>query len=120
MSIISEAEEKKQREIKAERKQVFIKFAQYFKASFVIWIKLGGIISGGLILTYLFAKFVIKWDLFYETDLNYSTILFIIFVLFLLSVLVCWFVAFMLYNTKHKRNTKYKDSRKWHGGNRHD
>lgn len=120
MSIISSAEESKLRELKARRKQIFIKFAQDLKASFVIWIKLGGIISCGLILAYIFAKFVLKWDLFYEIDLKYSTIFFAVFIFFLLSVVVCWLVAFLLYNTKHKRNTKYKDTGMKHGGNNHD
>ncbi|MBD5111499.1 MAG: hypothetical protein HDT42_03055 [Ruminococcaceae bacterium] len=120
MSIISSAEERKLRELKAERKQIFIKFAQDLKSSFIIWIKLGGIISGVLILAYLFAKFVMKWDLFYETDLKYSKIFFAVFIFFLLSVIVCWLVAFLLYNTKHKRNTRYKDTGIGRGGNNHD
>lgn len=120
MPVISSAEERKQRELKAERMQTFIKFAQDLKASFMIWIKVGGVISGSLILVYLFAKFVISWDLFYETDLKYSTIFFVIFIFFLLSVVACWLIAFLLYNTKHKRNTKYRDSEIGRGDNNHE
>jgi len=109
MPIMTSADERKMRELKEERKQTIIKFAQDIKASFKIWVKVGGIATGMLILAYLFARFVIEWDLFYETDLKYSTIFFLVFLFFVFSVIACWLVAFFLYNTKHRRNTKYKD-----------
>lgn len=107
MPIMSSAEEQKKSELKGERIQTLKKFAEDIKASFLVWIKIGSLVSGLLILLYLSTKFILKWDLFYETDLKYSTILFIMFILLLVLVIACWFVAFFLYNTKHKRNTRY-------------
>ena len=116
MPLMSGAEERQKLYLKEERKQTLLKFWQDLKASYLIWIKIGGIITGVLILVYLFTRFVIKWDLFYETDLKYMTIFFIIFILFLVSVGLCWLGAYFLYNTKHKRNTKYKDQDIGRGG----
>ena len=116
MPLMSGAEERQKLDLKEERKQTLLKFWQDLKASYLIWIRIGGIITGALILVYLFTRFVIKWDLFYETDLKYSTIFFIIFVIFLVSVGLCGLGAYFLYNTKHKRNTKYKDQDIGRGG----
>lgn len=116
MPLMSGSEERQIRDLKDERKQTLLNFWHDIKDSYIIWIKIGGIITGGLILVYLFARFVIKWDLFYETDLKYMTIFFIIFILFFVSVGLCWIGAYFLYNTKHKRNTKYKDQDIGRGG----
>ncbi len=119
MSTMSSADEIILNEQKAERKKTLIKFARDLKISYSIWIKIGGIISGSLILSYLFTRFIIGWDLFYETDLNYTMIFLIITVLFFVFVSLCWFGAFFLYNTKHRRNTKYKSQSIERGGTAH-
>ena len=107
MSIMSSDEKQKKSERKEERAQAFKKFKEDMKASFCVWIKLDIAISVGIILLYLMATFILKWDLFYETDLKYG-ILLVISVSFAGLVFVCWGVARFLYKTKHKRNTKYK------------
>lgn len=107
---------KNHRELKRERRQTLMKFAQDLKVSFKIWIKGGGILTAAIILAYLFARFVLDWDLFYETDLRYSSIFFAVFVFFVISVAICWLVAFILFNTKHRRNTRYKERVRIQGG----
>lgn len=119
MSTMYSAEESKLNEQKAERKQTLIKFAQDLKVSFLIWIKIGGIISGGIVLAYLFTRFIMGWDLFYETDLNYILIFLMITILFFVSVCFCWFGAFFLYNTKYRRPNKYKEQEIGRGGITH-
>ena len=109
MSVLSSAEEKKQQEIKEKRRQTLLTFGRDIKASFAVWMKLGGFIFAFLSVAYLFAKFVLKWDLFYETDVKYSTILFWLGLSFLGFMIACWVVAFINYNKPHKRNTKYND-----------
>jgi len=101
---------KNHRELKRERRQTLMKFAQDLKVSFKIWIKGGGILTAAIILAYLFARFVL------ETDLRYSSIFFAVFVFFVLSVAICWLVAFILFNTKHRRNTRYKERVRIQGG----
>lgn len=108
MSVRTSEEEKNLSEKKNERKKAFQKFKVDFISSFLIGIKIGGIILGIAILIYLGAKWLLKWDLFYETDLKYSSILLIITIIFSIIVFLCCFVAWILYNTKHRRNTKYK------------
>ncbi len=117
MLIMTSSDEKKQREIREERKQTFIKFLQDLSASFKIWMKIGGVVSAFLIIAYLFARLILNWNLFYETDLDYSKMFFMIFIFFAFCVLACWLVAFFLYNTKHRRNTKYKEHDISCGGN---
>lgn len=107
MPMLTQAEEKQLQQQKEERLQIILKFRDEFLVSFIMGIKICGIAVGAIIVLYLLTKWVFKWDLFYETDLNYSSIFFVITVIFFLLVLLCWIVAFILYNTKHVRNTKY-------------
>lgn len=81
-------------------------------SSLFIGIKIGGTAMIIAILLYLAAKWLLKWDLFYETDLKYPYIVLIITIMFFVIALLCFFVAFILYNTKHRRNTKYKEDNK--------
>ena len=76
-------------------------------ASFLLGIKAGGILIGVLIILYLAAKFIFRWDLFYETDLNYAVIFLVLTIVFAVLVLICILIAVILYNNKHKRSTKY-------------
>jgi len=108
MPILTSTEERQKKELQEERKRTFINFFEDLKNSFLIWIKIGASITGGLIILYLIATFLFKWDLFYETGLNFRTIFLAIFIFFLVAVGICWLVALFLYNTKHRRNTKYK------------
>ena len=82
MLIMTSSDEKKQREIREERKQTFVKFLQDLSASFKIWMKIGGVVSAFLIIAYLFARLILNWNLFYETDLDYSKMFFMIFIFF--------------------------------------
>ena len=116
MPIMNSAEERRQNELKEERKQTLAKFFDDFKASFIIWIRIGGITVGVMILIYLFAKIAYSWDLFYESDLEFQSIFFAVFIFFTVAIAACWFIAFFLYNTKHKRNTKYKTGENSQGG----
>jgi len=109
MPVLSSAEEKKQQETKEKRRQTLLTFVHDIKTSFSVWIKLGGFIFGFLSVAYLFAKFVLKWDLFYETDVKYPTILFWLGLAFVGFMIACWVVAFIYYNKPHKRNTKYNN-----------
>ncbi|MBQ2152764.1 MAG: hypothetical protein II440_04890 [Clostridia bacterium] len=43
MPIMNSAEERRQNELKEERKQTLAKFFDDFKTSFIIWIRIGGI-----------------------------------------------------------------------------
>lgn len=108
MPIISNSEDNTQQSIKNERKETLIKFFSDFRVSFLIWIKIGGIAVGGIIILYLLARFIFKWDILYETNVNYSTVFLVVAIGFIISIIACWFVAFFLYNTKHHRGTKYK------------
>lgn len=107
MPILTSLEEKRKKELQEERKQTLVKFFEYLKASFFIWIKIGAVITCAFILLYLIATFLFKWDLFYETGLDFKAIFFAVFIFFIMAVVICWLVAFFLYNTKHRRNTKY-------------
>lgn len=118
MSVLTSAEERKLQEQKEERKQTMIKFTYDFKTSFLIWIKISGIVVLATVLLYLISKFVFYWDILYETDLPVSSMFLVAFFMFVFSVIVCWFVAFFLYNTKHRRNTKYKVLDVGRGGKR--
>lgn len=110
MSLRTSEEEKLLSERKDERKKVFQKFKSDFLYSFLIGIRMGAIILVAVIIIYLIAKYLLNWDLFYETDLDYDSIVFVFTImLFALTALFCS-IAFILYNTKHKRNTKYKYS----------
>ena len=116
MPIMNSAEERRQNELKEERKQTLAKFFDDFKTSFIIWIRIGGITVGVMILIYLFAKIAYSWDLFYESDLEFQSIFFAVFIFFTVAIAACWFIAFFLYNTKHKRKTKYKTGENSQGG----
>ncbi len=109
MSVLSSAEEKKRREIKEERRQALEKTVQYMASSFLIGIKFGGIMFLAAIVAYFIAKYLLQWDLFYETDVNYPSLCFKVVAFLLIILVLCWLGAFILYNTKHKRNTKYKE-----------
>lgn len=111
MPILTSEEEKQLLDKKNERKKTIGKFKDDYLLSFMIGIRIGGITLGAAIVIYLTAKWLFKWDLFYETDLKYSSIFLAITIIFMVLVVICWFVAFILYNTKHKRNTKYTDER---------
>ncbi|MBK6088551.1 hypothetical protein [Ruminococcus difficilis] len=107
MAIRTEEEEKRLSEKRSNRKKAFAKFREDFMASFLLGIKAGGILTGALIVLYLAAKFIFRWDLFYETDLNYAAIFLVLTIVFAFLVLICIMIAVILYNNKHKRNTKY-------------
>ena len=112
MSIRTAEEEKRILEKQTDRKRAFLKFREDFMTSFLLGIKVGGILTLSIIVLYLIAKWIFKWDLFYETDLNYSTIVFVLAVFFAALILLCVIIAFILYNNKHKRNTKYTSVKK--------
>ena len=116
MPIMNSAEERRQNELKEEQKQTLAKFFDDFKTSFLIWIRVGGISVAVMIIVYLIAKVAYSWDLFYESDLEFQSIFFAVFVFFTVAIFSCWFIAFFLYNTKHKRNTKYKVIENSQGG----
>lgn len=117
MPILSNSENKNQQVVENTRKETLVKFFCDFKESFLIWIKIGGITVAGVILLYLFARFILKWDILYETNVNFSAGFFVVAIGFIISIVVCWFVAFFLYNTKHRRTTKYKSLDIGRGGN---
>ncbi len=108
MSIRTSEEEKLLLEKRNERKQAIKKYGSDFLSSFLIGIKAGGIGLALLVVAYLVAKLLFKWDLFYETDLEYTAIVFAVTIIFFAMVVLCCVIAFILYNTKHTRNTKYK------------
>ncbi len=108
MPVIFNLEEKSQDKIHNSKIETFNKFFSDFKVSFLIWVKIGGILSGSIILIYLIARFVVSWDILYETNVDFAAIFLGLTIGFTLAILACWFVAFFLYNTKHRRNTKYK------------
>lgn len=120
MPVLTSVEERKLQEQKEERKQTLIKFTYDFKTSFLIWIKISGIVALAAVLVYLISKFIFRWDILYETDLPVSSIFLAAFFMFVFSVIACWLVAFFLYNTKHRRNTKYKPLDVGRGGERND
>lgn len=109
MSVLTSAEEKKRQEIKDERRQALEKTVQFMASSFLVGIKLGGFMLLTAIVVYFFAKYLLQWDLFYETDVKYPSLCFKAVVFLLVIMILCWIGAFILYNTKHKRNTKYKE-----------
>ena len=108
MAVTTNSEELKFRDEKDERRKTLRKFREDFFASFRIWIKIGCICSVAVILLYVFLRFVLKWDLFYETDLNYPLIFLVVCILLVILIFVCWLGASFLYNTQHRRNTKYR------------
>ncbi|MBQ6180167.1 MAG: hypothetical protein IJK31_00580 [Ruminococcus sp.] len=108
MAVTTNSEELKFRDEKDERRKTLRKFREDFFASFRIWIKIGCICSAAVILLYVFLRFVLKWDLFYETDLNYPLIFLVVCILLVILIFVCWLGASFLYNTQHRRNTKYR------------
>lgn len=108
MAVITSAEEKIQQDRKEERRQTLAKFWQYFRRSFLFGIKVGAALLLIVILAYCCAKYIFKWDLFYETDVKYSLLCLIAFAALLVIMFVCWVGGFVLYNTPHTRNTKYK------------
>ena len=120
MRILTSAEERKLRELKEERRQTLKRFAMDFRTSFLIWIKISGVITIAAILIYLVAKHLFSWDIFYEMNLDFSSIFMLSFLLFLLSVAACWLVALFLYNTRHRRNTNYKPIGSGRGGKKKD
>ena len=95
MSILTDEEEKIKSIRKKEIKDASIKFKGYYLSSLFLGLKVGVLSLAAVIILYLVAKWVFRWDLFYETDLEYS------------SIFLCIVVAIILFNTKHKRNTKY-------------
>jgi sterol desaturase/sphingolipid hydroxylase (fatty acid hydroxylase superfamily) len=108
MPMIANAEERKQDGIQNSWKKTLLKFFTDFKVTFLIWIKIAGILSGIVILLYLVAKFILNWDVLYETNVNFTAVFLGVAIGFILAMIACWLVAFFLYNTKHRRNTKYK------------
>ncbi len=117
MPVLSNSEDRNHQVVENEHKETLIKFFSDFKTSFLIWIKIGGIAMGSVILLYLFARFILKWDILYETNVNFSTGFFIVAMGSIISIIACWLVAFFLYNTKHRRTTKYKSLDIGRGGN---
>ena len=109
MPLLTSAEERRQQESKEDRKQTLRNFALDMKSSFKIWIKVAGVVSLLLIVGYLFSRFVLKWDLLYETEMDYRKLFFSCFEIATGAVIVCWLGALWLYNTKHRRKTKYKN-----------
>lgn len=89
-----------------ELKLIFRKFSKNFWNHFIFGLKVIGIFSALIILIYIVFK-IAGFDFLYETNLQLSSSLGIIFVLFIMLVLVFIFMAFLLFNTKHRRNTKY-------------
>ncbi len=118
MPMLTSEEERKKQERSAELRLTFRKFFEDFLTSFKIWIKIAGILDGILIIGYLFARFIVRWDAFYETQLDFTVIFFLIALFFLIILISCWLVAFFLYNTHHRRNTKYKTYDVGRGGER--
>ncbi len=108
MGITTNSDELKFRDEKTERIKTLRKFREDFLSSFKIWIKIGCIGSAAVILLYIFLRFVLNWDLFYETDINYPLIFLVACILLVSLIFVCWLGASFLYNTQHRRNTKYR------------
>ena len=108
MPLLTSAEERRQQEKKEEKRQTLRNFALDMKSSFKIWIKVIGAASLLLIAVYLFLRFVLKWDLLYETEMDYRKLFYVCFGISAGAVIVCWLGALWLYNTKHRRKTKYK------------
>lgn len=108
MSIRTSEEEKNLLERRNERKEAIKKYKNDFMSFFIMGIKSGSVALGAVIIIYLIAKWLFNWDLFYETDLDYTSIVFVVVIIFLVMVVLCCVIAFILYNTKHRRNTKYK------------
>lgn len=109
MPILTSEEQKLKSEHQKEFKFAIQKFWQDYLSSLSIGVKVGGIALISSIAIYLIGKFVFRWDLFYETDLNYTLIFLLITIIFLVIVVLCIIVAIILFNTKHKRNTKYEE-----------
>ena len=65
MPIMNSAEERRQNELKEERKQTLAKFFDDFKTSFIIWIRIGGI-------TVFLQKLLIRGICFMSQTLNFS------------------------------------------------
>lgn len=107
MSILTSEEERLKNDHRNELKNIISKFKDAFVSSLLIGLKMGGISLAVVIVIYLVAKWIFRWDLFYETDLRYSSIFLFITSLFIIIVFLCIIVAIILFNTKHKRNTKY-------------
>lgn len=109
MPLLTSAEERRQQEKKEEKRQTLRNFALDMKSSFKIWIKVIGAASLLLIAVYLFLRFVLKWDLLYETEMDYRKLFYACFGISAFAVMVCWGVAYLLYKTQHRRKTKYKN-----------
>ena len=107
MSILTDEEEKIKSIRKKEIKDASIKFKGYYLSSLFLGLKVGVLSLAAVIILYLVAKWVFRWDLFYETDLEYSSIFLFITFVFMFVVFLCIVVAIILFNTKHKRKTKY-------------
>lgn len=112
MAIRTSEEEKKLQQKRRDFKTAFRKFRDMFLVSFRLGYKFGGILLGVLIVAYLIAKFLFRWDLFYETDLDYPAIVLILAAIFAVLMIACIIVSIVLYKNKHSRNTKYTASSK--------
>ena len=107
MAIRTSEEEKRIQQKRLNFKTAFRKFRDMFFISFRLGIKFGGILLAVLIAAYVIAKFLFRWDLFYETDLNYPAIAIILAAIFSVLMIACIIVSIVLYKNKHSRNTKY-------------
>ena len=116
MPILTSEEEKIKLTRKKEFKDAAVKFKGVYLSSLILGLKVGGISLAGVILLYLIAKWIFRWDLFYETDLEYASMFRFITFVFLFVVFLCIVVAIILFRTKHKRNTKYSTVNDTRGG----
>ena len=116
MPILTNEEEKIKQTRKKEMKDVALKFKDDYLSSLILGLKVGGLSLVGVIVLYLIAKWIFRWDLFYETDLKYASIFLFITFVFLFVVFLCIVVAIILFRTKHKRNTKYSTVNDTRGG----
>ncbi len=116
MPILTSEEEKIKLTRKKEFKDAAMKFKGVYLSSLALGLKVGGLSLAGVILLYLIAKWIFRWDLFYETDLEYALIFSVVAFIFLFVVFLCIVVAIILFNTKHKRNTKYSTVNDTRGG----
>jgi len=98
--------------LKMKRKQEIMGAITQFRKQYIssmLWgLKIGGISLGTVIVLYFLAKLIVRWDLFYETDLDYDLVFLTFAGICLFIVIICIVVAVILFNTKHKRKTKYQ------------
>ena len=108
MPILTLEEENLKMKRRQEIMEAIDQFRQQYFSSMLWGLRIGGGSLGVIIVLYFFAKWIFRWDLFYETDLDYELVFLILAIISLLIVIICIVVAVILFNTKHKRKTKYK------------